>query len=67
VLVEGVKIGLAIGETNAFKKLGTKFWDQIPMPGRQNIDLMFICSMHALAIYIPFLYCPVNRRDLCNL
>jgi hypothetical protein len=39
VLVEGVKIGLAIGETNAFKKLGTKFWDQIPMPGRLNVDL----------------------------
>jgi hypothetical protein len=32
--VEGVKIGLAIGETNAFKKLGTKFWDKIPMPGK---------------------------------
>ena len=36
VLVEGIKIGLAIGETNAFKKLGTKYWDKIPMPGENK-------------------------------
>ena len=32
-LVEGVKMALALAETRAFQRLGTKFWDQIPMPG----------------------------------
>lgn len=38
VLVEGVKIGLALGETAAFKKLGTKFWAQ-PFPGCEHLPL----------------------------
>jgi hypothetical protein len=51
VLVEGVKIGLAIGETNAFKKLGTKFWDQIPMPGRQNVDLFLSYALTIIPVW----------------
>ncbi|XP_057381659.1 glucose dehydrogenase [FAD, quinone]-like [Daphnia carinata] len=38
VLVEGVKIGLALGETAAFKKLGSKFWAQ-PFPGCEHLPL----------------------------
>ena len=38
VLVEGVKIGLALGETASFKKLGTKFWAQ-PFPGCEHLPL----------------------------
>lgn len=39
VLVEGVKIALAMAQTQAFLRLGTKFWDQIPMPGCEEKDL----------------------------
>ena len=38
-LVEGVKIALAMAQTRAFQRLGTKFWDQIPMPGCEETDL----------------------------
>lgn len=38
VLVEGVKIGLALGETAAFKKWGTKFWAK-PFPGCEHLPL----------------------------
>ena len=33
VLVEGLKIALALAETHSFKKYGTKFWDKKPIPG----------------------------------
>jgi len=39
VLVEGVKIGLALAHTDALKKLGTKFWDKVPMPGCESTKL----------------------------
>jgi len=39
VLVEGVKISLAMAQTKAFKRLGTEFWDKIPMPGCEHTDL----------------------------
>ena len=38
VLIEGVKIGLALGETQSFKRLGTKFWAQ-PFPGCEHLPL----------------------------
>ena len=38
VLIEGVKIALALGETEAFKKLGSKFYTQ-PFPGCQHLPL----------------------------
>uniref|UniRef100_A0A0P6GHW9 Glucose dehydrogenase (FAD, quinone) n=1 Tax=Daphnia magna TaxID=35525 RepID=A0A0P6GHW9_9CRUS len=38
VLVEGVKIGLALGETAAFKKWGSKFWAK-PFPGCEHLPL----------------------------
>jgi hypothetical protein len=34
VMVEGVKIALALAETNSFKKYGSKFWDKFPVPGK---------------------------------
>lgn len=39
VLVEGVKIALAMAQTKSFQRLGTKFWDQIPMPGCEDTNL----------------------------
>lgn len=39
VLVEGVKFTLAMAKTHAFKKLGTRFWDGVPMPGCEHTDL----------------------------
>ena len=39
VLVEGVKIALAMAQTNAFTRLGTRFWDEIPMPGCEHTNL----------------------------
>ena len=39
VLVEAVKFSLALAETESFKKFGTKFWDQVPMPGCENTKL----------------------------
>jgi len=38
VLVEGVKMGLSLGNTNAFKKKGIQFWDQVTMPGCESIE-----------------------------
>ena len=34
VLVEGVKIVIAMAKTNAFLAYGTKFYDQVKMPGK---------------------------------
>jgi len=39
VLVEGVKIALAMAQTRAFGRLGTKFWDKVPMPGCEHTNL----------------------------
>ena len=39
VLVEAVKFALALAETNSFKKFGTRFWDQVPMPGCEHTEL----------------------------
>ena len=39
VLVEGVKVALAMAQTQAFKHLGTRFWDKIPMPGIVAINI----------------------------
>ena len=39
VLVEAVKFALALAETKSFKKFGTKFWDQVPMPGCEHTTL----------------------------
>ena len=36
VLVEGVKVALAMAQTQAFKHLGTRFWDRVPMPGKHR-------------------------------
>lgn len=38
VLVEGVKIALALGETSAFKRLGARFYAQ-PFPGCQHLAM----------------------------
>ena len=39
VLVEGMKTILALGQTQSFKKYGTKFWDKYPMPGCEHLEL----------------------------
>ena len=39
MLVEGVKLTLAIAKTEALTRLGTKFWDEVPIPGCEHTDL----------------------------
>ena len=57
VLVEAVKFALAMAETHSFKKLGTRFWDKIPMPGCEHTDLWSddywacICRQYTTTIY----------------
>ena len=38
-LVEAVKFALSLAETTSFKKYGTRFWDQVPMPGCEQTEL----------------------------
>ncbi|XP_023338867.1 glucose dehydrogenase [FAD, quinone], partial [Eurytemora carolleeae] len=38
VLVEGVKIVIAMAKTNAFLAYGTKFYDQVKMPGCEALE-----------------------------
>ena len=38
ILIEGVKIAIALGETNAFQKIGSKFFDR-GFPGCENFTL----------------------------
>ncbi|KAK2703762.1 glucose dehydrogenase [FAD, quinone]-like [Artemia franciscana] len=58
VLVEGVKIGLALAETQAFKKFGTKFYAK-PFPGCEHLplwtdDYWACCTRHySSTIYHP--------------
>lgn len=57
VLVEAVKFALALGETHAFKKLGSRFWDKVPMPGCEHTELWgdeywaCICRHYTTTIY----------------
>jgi len=57
VLVEGVKIALAMAQTQAFSRLGTRFWDEIPMPGCEDTDLWSdqywtcMCRQYTTTIY----------------
>jgi glucose dehydrogenase (acceptor) len=57
VLVEAVKFALALAETKSFKKFGTKFWDQVPMPGCEHTTLWTdeywacICRHYTTTIY----------------
>ena len=39
ILVEGVKLALALTKTNALIKFGSKFWDGVPMPGCEHTEL----------------------------
>jgi len=43
VLVEGLKIVLALAETHSFKKYGTRFWDKFPIPGCEHLVLWCQC------------------------
>lgn len=38
VMVEGMKIGLALSKTNAFQRFGSRFYDK-PFPGCQHLPL----------------------------
>eukprot|EP00092_Neocalanus_flemingeri_P028764 GFUD01031228.1.p1 GENE.GFUD01031228.1~~GFUD01031228.1.p1 ORF type:complete len:650 (+),score=184.87 GFUD01031228.1:243-2192(+) len=57
VLVEGVKIALAMAQTKAFTRLGSKFWDEIPMPGCEDTNLWSdeywtcLCRQYTATIY----------------
>ena len=57
VLVEGVKIALAMAQTAAFNRLGTKFWDEVPIPGCEHTDLWSdeywtcMCRQYTTTIY----------------
>ena len=57
VLVEGVKIALAMAQTQAFTRMGTKFWDEIPIPGCEHTDLWSdeywtcMCRQYTTTIY----------------
>ena len=37
--MEGVKIALAMAQTQAFTRMGTKFWDEVPIPGCEHTSL----------------------------
>ena len=57
VLVEGVKLALAMTETNALKKFGSRFWDGVPMPGCEHTELWTdeywecICRQFTMTVY----------------
>ena len=57
MLVEGVKIALAMAQTEAFNRLGTKFWDEVPIPGCEHTDLWSdeywtcMCRQYTTTIY----------------
>ena len=57
VLVEGVKVALAMAQTQAFTRVGTKFWDEIPIPGCEHTDLWSdeywtcMCRQYTTTIY----------------
>lgn len=57
VLVEGLKIALALAETHSFKKFGTKFWDKMPIPGCEHTELWSdeywgcVCRQYTTTIY----------------
>jgi len=56
-LVEAVKFALSLAETTSFKKYGTRFWDQVPMPGCEQTELWTdeywacICRQYTTTIY----------------
>jgi len=39
VLVEGIKFGRSLVETRAFRRLGSRFWSDVPMPGCEDVVL----------------------------
>jgi len=57
VLVEGVKFAMSLAQTDALKRLGTKFWDKMPMPGCESIELWSddywacVCRQYTTTIY----------------
>jgi choline dehydrogenase-like flavoprotein len=57
VLVEGVKFALALTETHALKRFGSRFWDGVPMPGCEHTELWTdeywtcMCRQYTTTIY----------------
>lgn len=47
VLVEGIKVIIALSQTKAFQSVGSKYWNKIPIPGCETIpsasDEYFAC------------------------
>jgi len=56
-LVEGVKIGLAMAQTKAFQRFGSRLWDKVPMPGCERTVLWSddywecVCRHFTVTIY----------------
>ena len=80
MLVEGVKIALAMAQTEAFNRLGTKFWDEVPIPGCEHTDLWSdeywtcMCRQYTTTIYhhsgiyiAETFLCPSYRQKLSKL
>ena len=57
VLVEGVKFALAMQETEALKRFGSRFFDDIPIPGCEHTELWTdeywtcLCRQYTTTIY----------------
>ena len=69
VLVEGVKIALAMAKTNAFLAYGTKFYDQEKMPGKAIFIVQGVYFPDLFITYCNFFLsqafsCPQNRKKL---
>ncbi|XP_037087074.1 glucose dehydrogenase [FAD, quinone]-like [Pollicipes pollicipes] len=63
-MVEGIKIAVAIGETQAFKRLGAKFY-KVPMPGCKHTQLWTDEYWECLArYYTSTIYHPVGTAKM---
>ncbi len=71
VLVEGVKIVIAMAKTNAFLAYGTKFYDQVKMPGKVIFIVQGVYFPDLFITYCNFLSqdpsCPQNRKKNLHL
>lgn len=68
VIIEGIKIGLALAQTEAFQKLGTRFYD-VPFPGCESYtlwtDAYWDCYVRQFTgtIYHPACTCKMGPAD----